>query len=178
MPLTVGFPGGPGQWGGDAAYVVTTENGVSPKEGKFMLKLDPKRRGAPHMYQVLDLQSLPSGAGAESWDIEISASFAAAYPEASVRDVIRAFAFTEVTESLDEASLETRDEAIASVSGGLDVTPGMTGWQTVSVKIQVPRAARSLVLFFGVRVRDKTAHMLPNYLDDVHVSLVTKTTLP
>ena len=178
MRLANGFPGRPGQWGGDAAHVVAAENAVSPKEGKFMLKLDPKRRGAPHMYQVLDLQSPAYGAGGEPRDIEISASFAAADPEASVRDVIRAFAFTEATESLDEASLETRDEAIASVTGGLDVTPGMTGWQTISVKVQVPRAARSLVLFFGVRVRDKAAHMAPSYLDDVHVSLLTTTTLP
>ena len=178
MPLTIGFPGGPGQWSGDAAHVVTAENGVPPKEGKFMLRLEPMSKGVPRIYQVLDLQSLPSGAGGESREIEISASFATAGAEASVRYVIRAVAGTEGPENLDATWFDRREEAIASTTRGLDVMPGTKGWQTFSVKIQVPRAARSLVLFFGVRTPDKTARTSPHYLDDVHVSLLTPPPMP
>jgi hypothetical protein len=178
MPLANGFPGGPGRWSGDAAHVVAAENGVSPKEGKFMLRLEPMSKGAPRVYQVLDLQSVPSGAGGESREIEVSASFAAADAEASVRYVIRAFAVTEAPENLDAAWFDRRDESIASATRGLDVMPGTKGWQTFSVKIQVPRAARSLVLFFGVRTPDKAARMSPHYLDDVRVSLITPAALP
>ena len=178
IPLANGFPGGPGQWSGDAAHVVAAENGVQPKEGKCMLRMEPMSKGVPRIYQVLDLQSLPSGAGAESREIEVSASFAAAEAEASVRYVIRAFAATEAPENLDVAWFDRREEAIASATGGLDVLPGTTGWQTFSVKIQVPRAARSLVLFFGVRTPDKAARVSPHYFDDVRVSLLTPATLP
>jgi hypothetical protein len=59
----------------------------------------------------------------------------------------------------------------------LEVSSGVTDWRTVSVKLQVPRAARSLVLFFGVRTPDKSARTSPHYLDDVRVSLVTPSTL-
>ena len=178
MPLANGFPGGPGQWSGDAARVVAAENGVSPKEGKFMLRMEPMSKGVPRIYQVLNLQSLPSGAGGESREIEVSASFAAADANASVRYVIRAFAVTEAPENLDAALVDPREEAIALVTRGMDVMPGPKGWQTFSVKIQVPRAARSLVLFFGVRTPDKAARTSPHYLDDVRVSLITPPPLP
>jgi hypothetical protein len=173
MPLANGFPTATGQWSGDAAQVVAAENGVLAKEGKFMLRLEPLSKGVPRIYQVLDLQSLASDAGGESREIEVSASFAAAGTEASVRYVIRAFGVTEAPESLDAAWFDRREESIASATKGLDVTAGVTGWQTVSVKIQVPRAARSLVLFFGTRTPDKAARTVPHYLDDVHVSLIT-----
>lgn len=178
MPLVSGFPGGPGRWSGDAAHVVAAENGVQAKEGKFMLRLEPLSKGVPRIYQVLDLQSLPSDAGGESREIEVSASFAAADAEASVRYVIRAFASTEGPENLDAALVDPREEAIALVTRGMDVMPGTKSWQTFSVKIQVPRAARSLVLFFGVRTPDKAARTSPHYLDDVHVSLITPPPLP
>ena len=178
IPLANGFPSGPGQWSGDPSHIVAAENGVPPKEGKFMLRLEPMSKGVPRIYQVLDLQALPSGAGGESREIEVSASFATAGAEASVRYVIRAFAVTEAPKNLDAAWFDRRDESIASATKGLDVTPGVTGWQTVSVKIQAPHAARSLVLFFGARTPDKAARTSPHYLDDVRVSLITPAALP
>ncbi|MGB8170072.1 MAG: hypothetical protein WCF18_21390, partial [Chthoniobacteraceae bacterium] len=131
MPLANGFPAGPARWSGDAARVVAAENGVPPKEGKFMLRLEPMSKGVPRIYQVLDLHSVLSGAGGESQEIEVSASFATAGAESSVRYVIRAFAATEAPENLDAAWFDRRDESIASATKGLDVTPGVTGWQTV-----------------------------------------------
>lgn len=178
MPLTTGFPAGARQWSGDAAHVVAAENGVQAKEGKFMLRLEPLSKGVPRMYQVLDLQSVPSDAGGESREIEVSASFATAGAEASVRYVIRAFGVTEAPENLDAAWFDRRDESIASATRGVDVMPGTKGWQTVSVKIQVPRAARGLVLFFGARTPDKAARTVPHYLDDVRVSLLTQPPFP
>jgi len=57
---------------------------VRAKEGNFTLRLEPAIKGAPRIFQVLDLQSLPSDAGGESREIEITASFAAADTESSV----------------------------------------------------------------------------------------------
>lgn len=178
MPLTVGFPAGAGRWSGDAAQVVAAENGVQAKQGKFMLRLEPVAKSPLRIFQVLDLRTLPSDAGGESLDIEISASFATAVAESSVRYMIRAFAVTEAPEDLDAAWFDRRDESIASATKGLDVMPGANGWQTLGVSMQVPRAARSLVLFFGMRTPDRAARTVPHYLDDVHVSLLTSGPLP
>jgi hypothetical protein len=85
---------------------------------------------------------------------------------------------TEAPQELDAAWFERRDESIASVARGLDVAGGVKGWQTVSVRIQVPRAARSLVLFLGTRTPDKSARIVPHYLDDVRVSIISAGPLP
>ncbi len=173
LPLLRGVPRGTGQWGGDAAQIVTGENGVPPKEGRFMLRAELPARGAWRVYQVLDLQSLPPGGNRESREIEISASLATAEAAAAVRLFVRVFAVAEAPGELDDAWLDRREEAVASVTRGLEVPPGAQGWQTISVNMQVPRTARSLVLFLGARIPDKSARTSSIYLDDVRVSLVT-----
>lgn len=178
MSLAKDFPDASAHWGGDAARVVAAENGVNAKEGKFMLRLEPAAKGSPRMYQVLDLESLPSSAGGEMREIEISASFAAADADASVRYMIRAFAVSEARENLDATWFDRRDEAIASATRGLDVMPGNKGWQSFGLRVQVPRAARSLVLFFGVRTPDKSLPKSAHYLDDVQVSLIEPQPFP
>ena len=179
MLLAKGFPDASAHWGGDAAHLVTAEHGVSAKEGKYMLRLEASPRGSPRfVYQVLDLTSIPAIARADTREIEISASFAAADAESAMRCIIRAFAVSEVRENLDAAWVDHRDEAIASATRGLDVMSGSKGWQTMSLKIQVPRNARSLVLFFGVRTPDKTLPKSAHYLDDVQVSLIEPLPLP
>ncbi len=179
MLLAKGFPDGSAHWGGDEARVVMAENGIQAKEGKFMLRLEASPKGSPRIvYQVLNLTSLPSGSGGEMREIEITASFASADAESAMRFIIRAFAASEAREHLDAAWFDHRDEAIASATRGLDVMPGSKGWQTMGLKIQVPRAARSLVLFFGVRTPDKTLPKAAHYLDDVQVSLIEQQPLP
>ena len=179
MPLAKGFPDASAHWGGDEARVVAAEHGFSAKEGSFMLRLEASPRGSPRLiYQVLDLTSLPASASAETLEIEISASFAAVDAESAMRCIIRAFAVSEARGNLDAAWLDHRDESIASATRGLDVMPGRKGWQSMSLKIQVPSAARSLVLFFGVRTPDKTLPKAAHYLDDVQVSLIEPQPLP
>jgi hypothetical protein len=182
MALVNGMPRGAGQWGGDPAQVVTSEHGVQPKEGRYMLQVGQSDKTAWRLCQVLDLQSLPPGGSGESREIEISASLALAGAETAVRFFLRAFAVTEAPEELDAAWLDRRDESIASATRGHDIPPGTQGWQTLGVSMQVPRTARSLVLFLGVRAPDKetrnspmylATRESPMYLDDVRVTLVT-----
>jgi hypothetical protein len=172
MPLSVGFPGGSVQWSGDAAQVAAVENGVRAMEGTRMLRLEPAARGALRIFDVLDLQSLPSDSSTGMREIEVSASFAAADSEAAVRYMIRAFAVNDAPDMLGSSWFDRRDESIGSFARGLDVLPGKADWETIAVKIQVPRAARSLVLFFGARTPEKTARTSPHYLNDVRVSLL------
>jgi hypothetical protein len=173
MPITKGYPYALAHWGGDDARVVSAENGIRAKDGTFMLRLEAAPKGSPRfVYQVLDLASVPSSAKSEMREIEISASFAAVDAGASARYMLRAFAVSEAHEHLDASLFDHRGEAIASATKGLDVVPGSNGWKTVSLKIQVPPAARCLVLFFGVRTPNKTLPKAAHYLDDVQVSLI------
>ena len=179
ITLAKGFPEATAHWGGDEARVVNAENGVEAKQGRFMLRLEPSAKGSPRIvYQVLDLTALDWSANGETREIEITASFAAAHPGSDVRYMIRAFAAAEARQNLDATWFDHRDEAIASASRRLDVMESSNRWATLSVKIQVPRVARSLVLFFGVRTPDKTSPKAAHYLDDVHVSLIEPQALP
>jgi hypothetical protein len=179
MPLAKGFPDASAHWGGDEARVVAAENGVSAKDGKSMLRLEASPMRMPRfVYQVLDLTSVPTTGRGETREIEISASFAAGDAGSSKRYMIRAFAVSESREALDATWLEHRDEAVASASRGLDVVGGGHGWETLGLRIQVPRAARSLVLFFGVRTPDKTVRNTAHYIDEVQVSLIEPQPIP
>lgn len=179
MPLVNGFPDASARWGGDEARVVAAENGVQPKGGAFMLRLEPAAKGSPRsIYQVLDLTSLPPVADGQMRQIEVAASFAAADASASVRYFIRAFAVAESREELDAAWLDRRDEALSSAMIGLDGVPGDQAWQTFGLRVQVPPTARSLVLFLGVRTPEKSLPRAANYLDEVQVSLVELQPLP
>lgn len=177
--LAKGFPDVSTHWGGDEARVVREEDGVQPKEGKFMLRIEPDVKGAPRaVYQVLDLTSMPPVAEGRMRQIEVSASFAAADASASVRYWIRAFAVAESREELDVAWIDRRDEALSSAAIGSDSVPGSREWQTFALRVQVPPTARSLVLFLGVRTPDKSQPRTANYLDEVQVSLIEPQPLP
>ena len=178
MPLAKGFPPASSLWTGDAAKVVPAENGIMPKDGHHMLRLETAADGAPvlfpRLYQVIALP--PSKT--ELREIEVSASFASADPSSSPHYSIRAYAVTQAPEQLGPEWFRHRDEAIASAATGFDGPVGSTGWQTFGVRIQVPSKARSLVVFFGVRNQAKSQAKQPHYLDAVQVSLVESPRIP
>lgn len=87
--------------------------------------------------------------------------------------IFRAFAVTAASVNLDGAWLDRRNEAVTSATRGLDVAPGARGWQTLGVSLRVPSAARSLVLFFGLRTPEKSLRTAPHYIEDLRVTLIT-----
>lgn len=178
MPLAKGFPPAASLWTGDVSKVVPAENGVTPKDGHHMLRLETAADGAPvlfpRLYQVIALP--PSKT--ELREIEVSASFASADPSSSPHYSIRAYAVTQAPEQLGPEWFRHREEAIASAATGVDGPAGSTGWQTFGLRIQVPSKARSLVVFFGVRNQAKSQAKQPHYLDAVQVSLVESPRIP
>jgi hypothetical protein len=178
MPLVKGFPPRPSLWTGDVAKVVSAEHGITPKDGHHMLRLETSEKGAPllfpRLYQIIALP--PSTA--EQREIEVNAAFAAADTNSTPHYSIRVYAVHEAPEALGADWFASRDEAIAMAATGFDKTPGSMGWQSFGLRIQVPRKARSLVVFFGVKNQAKSPAKLPHYLDAVQVSFIESSTLP
>jgi hypothetical protein len=156
MPLVKGFPPRPSLWTGDVAKVVSAEHGITPKDGHHMLRLETSEKGAPllfpRLYQIIALP--PSTA--EQREIEVNAAFAAADTNSTPHYSIRVYAVHEAPEALGADWFASRDEAIAMAATGFDKTPGSMGWQSFGLRIQVPRKARSLVVFFGVKNQAKS----------------------
>jgi hypothetical protein len=183
MPLAKGFPPAPSLWTGDVAKVVPAENGVTPKEGHHMLRMETTVYGKPvlfpRLYQIIALP--PSGS--ELREIEVSASFASADPGSSPHYTVRAYAVNEAPERLGPDWFARhwfvqQDEAIASAETGFENPPGSAGWQSIGLRMQVPGKARCLVVFFGVKNQAKSQARKPHYLDAVQVSFVESPSIP
>ncbi len=183
MPLAKGFPPAPSLWTGDVAKVVPAENGVTPKEGQHMLRLETTAYGKPvlfpRLYQIIAL----SPSGSERREIEVSASFASADPDSSPHYTVRAYAVNEAPERLGPDWFARhwfvqQDEAIASAETGFENPPSSTNWQSIGLRMQVPGKARCLVVFFGVKNQPKSQAKKPHYLDAVQVSFVESSSIP
>jgi len=183
MPLAKGFPPGPSLWTGDVAKVVPAENGVTPKEGQHMLRLETTAYGKPvlfpRLYQIIAIP--PSGS--ELREIEVSASFASADPGSSPHYTVRAYAVNEAPERLGPDWFARhwfiqQDEAIASAETGIENQPGNADWQSIGLRLQVPGKARCLVVFFGVKNHATSQAKKPHYLDAVQVSFVEPRSTP
>ncbi len=183
MPLAKGFPPAPSLWTGDVAKVVPAENGVTPKDGHHMLRMETtvyeKPVLFPRLYQIIAL----SPSGSERREIEVSASFASADPGSSPHYTVRAYAVNEAPERLGPDWFARhwfvqQDEAIASAETGFENPPGSTNWQSIGLRMQVPGKARCLVVFFGVKNQPKSQAKKPHYLDAVKVSFVESPSIP
>ena len=183
MPLAKGFPPAPSLWTGDVAKVVPAENGVTPKDGHHMLRMETTVYGKPvlfpRLYQIIAL----SPSGSERREIEVSASFASADPGSSPHYTVRAYAVNEAPERLGPDWFARhwfvqQDEAIASAETGFENPPGSTNWQSIGLRMQVPGKARCLVVFFGVKNQAKSQARKPHYLDAVQVSFVKSPSIP
>jgi hypothetical protein len=173
-----GVPKGVGQWGADSARLVTAENGVQPLQGRKMLRLEPISREknvknhASRVYQVLDLGALPLPGSADAAEVQVTASFQAANAGLPSRYLIRAIALSETPEQATWGFWpKTQEDGVVSASQRFDTAPGEGGWHTFSLKMPLPRGARTLVLVLGAEpAEDPSAAATPHYLDDVHVS--------
>jgi hypothetical protein len=183
MSLAKGFPVTASLWAGDVSKVVPAENGVTPKDGHHMLRLETTAYGRsvlfPRLYQIIALP--PSGS--ELREIEVSASFASADPSSSPYYTVRAYAVNEAPERLGPDWFARhwfieRDEFIASAETGFENPPGNAKWQSIGLRMQVPGNARCLVVFLGVKNQANSQASKPHYLDAVEVSSVEASSIP
>ena len=183
MPLARGFPPVASLWTGDVSKVVPAENGVTPKDGHHMVRLETNVHGKsvlfPRLYQIIPLP--PSGSALR--EIEVSASFTSADPDSSPHYTVRAYAVNEAPERLGPDWFARhwfiqRDESIASAETGFENPPGNAKWQSIGLRMQVPGKARCLVVFFGVKNQAKSQAKKPHYLDAVQVSFIESPSIP
>jgi hypothetical protein len=180
-----GIPARAGVWSGDYSRVVTTENGITPKHGKRMLRilrsdneLSPKneRSYVGEVAQVIDLRPLRAEFSTDEQLVEVSAHFnSIATPlGANYEFNVKAAAFRgDITDAPrlwedHEASVSRSDRSIVADS---DVTT----WQRVAVPLVVPPDADFLVIecaivFKGVQ-RQGAAEFPGHYVDQVEVRL-------
>lgn len=179
-PLDDGLPNRVGQWGVDSAKLVPAENGVQPLEGQHMLRLEPiphekqVKNHTSRVYQLLDLRAQPLESLVGDFEVQVTASFFATRQDFNSRYLIRVIALDEPPETATkEFWSKTERDDVVSVSQRYDRMPGDGGWQTCSLRIPLPRVAKTLVFILGaLPAEDASLQSSAHYLDDVHVSLL------
>ena len=184
--LNDGLPEVVGQWGIDAARVVSAEDGVKPLQGQHMMRLEPiphdknVKNHTSRVYQVLDLRALPIPHNNEA-EVQVSASFCSSKSDVSSRYLIRALALDEAPEqAMKNFWSKSESDGVVSESQRFDTKPGDRGWQTFSLKLRLPPESKTLVLILGaVPPEDESIQVSFHYVDQVQVTLLTpESTLP
>jgi hypothetical protein len=151
------------------------------------LRLEPIPRDKPvknhtsRAYQVFDLRSVPTEAVNGTSEVQVTASFFATQNQFSSRYLIRAFAANEAPEAATEDFWsKSEDDGVVSMSQRFDNTLGDRRWHTFSLKMPLPRGARTLVIILGaIPPEDPAVEPSVHYLDEVNVTLLTSvSTLP
>ncbi len=180
-----GFPKEMGQWGGDEAKIVSSEAGVNPKDGVRMLKLEPVKTDLfSRTHCIVDLQKQSLALGATTRQIELRASFHPSVLGKKDRYILRAAAFADGPEKLDErwmkeAWAQIDEHSLAYAARGVSVPAGIDAWQTITLMIDVPPGSRILVISMWAATMDgKPANRAAHYLDDVRLSGVINEPLP
>jgi hypothetical protein len=181
-PITArNVPNRVGIWGAQSARVVTAENGVEPREGQRMLRLEPtprNKKGETFLspaYQMLDLRSLPKASRGRDAEVQVTASFCAANSEVNSLYAIRIFALNQPPDKARSRFWQKKDEeGVAIVQQTFGTAPGEGGWRTFSLKMPLPRGARTLVFILAAGVpKDATEGASFYYLDDVRMSVLS-----
>lgn len=183
MPWLSGFPKQTGQWGGDAAQVVTAQGSVFPKSGTHMLRFEPATSDLfSRGHYIVDLAQnrLPAGVR----QVRLTASFRPTRSERKSRYLLRAASFAQKIYEIDprwmiESWSELDDRALARAARGFPVPPDTEEWQTVSLTVDVPTGSQILVVSLWAATMDgKAENRLPHYLDDVSLTCIQSEMLP
>ncbi|MCX6854758.1 MAG: hypothetical protein NTV80_07615 [Verrucomicrobia bacterium] len=174
-----GFPNHAGKWRGQPGRVVLEKVDAAPeaKDAAYMLQLDPTSVGfhRSYLFRIIDLKDLPLPAAGETRQIELTGSFHAASPGEDERYTLRMASFTQTPEEIRDLWAtwdEMDDRTLTLVKNAQTIPASVTGWQTLSASVAVPRNARCVVISLGAGRDESKNKRTPHYIDDVHVRLL------
>lgn len=171
-PVPAVIPRALNRWNGDASHAVSSgDSVVKPKQGRFMMKMQPvEDRRYSRIEQIVDVSQLvPAEGGA----VEFSASIVCdgAVNQSRMLLVLRAF-----TMGADEigGSTEKLDDQVTSEARKRVLIPaGSTDWQAGSMRMDLPANTKTLVFsIVAVDLREASASA-SRYIDDVKARIVT-----
>lgn len=162
-PAVTGVPAGPGQWSGDYTEVVGGQDGVTPADGKAMLRFlrsdhegstGPRPRRSGDVMRVVDVRRLAHSIDRGGVMVSLSALFdAATFPADERYDgVVTIYALDDDVELAGATEDTVQQEALAFSSGdvrSLDRDPAT--WQPATARLLLPPATRLVLLKVTVR---------------------------
>jgi hypothetical protein len=176
-------------WSGDFTSLSEGEEGVSPCEGRRMLKFlraDNRRsqpeapRGASEVWQVVNVAKLRTALGRDLQTLELSARFNqadAVTPEPTAFGV-SVLAFAGAPEEAP-AVWRNRHEMALAESGKKEPADGdALSWQRVAAQITVPKEATHLLLYLRAMRKSpgpRSVEFGRHFADDVRLTAIEST---
>ncbi len=173
-----GFPAKAGTWGGERGRIVGTPSGILPMDGGGMAELAPAEETTlSYLDRVIDLRGYPQAETHEVRQIEVTASFHAGASGFAERYTLRVATFGEAPEEIESKWVnvpwrEMDGTSLTSSKRGLTTLADASGWQTLSVLVEAPADASSVVISLAAGRFETSAPKTPHYLDDVHARLL------
>lgn len=173
-----GFPTQAGTWGGERGRIVGTLSEIVPMDGGGMAELAPAEETTlSYLDRIIDLRGYPQPEAHEVRQIEVTASFHAAAPGFMERYTLRVATFGEAPAEIQSKWVnvpwrEMDGTTLTTSKRGLSAPADSVGWQTLSVMMEAPADASSVVISLAAGRLESSAPKTPHYLDNIQARLL------
>lgn len=171
-PVPAVVPRALNRWNGDASHLVSSgDSAVEPKQGRFMMKMEPvEERPYSRIEQIVDVSHLVP---AEDAAVEFSASFSCdgAVNQGRMLLVLRAF-----TAGADEisGSTEKLDDQVTSEARKRVLIPaGSTDWHTGNLRMDLPANTKTIVFSIAAVDLPEASAGSARYIDDIKATIMS-----
>jgi hypothetical protein len=164
-----------GQWSGITTEIVEG-GGARPqaRSGLRMMKLGPAPEGKGYFANLMTDLSSSRPLTSESLQVEVTAWYHASRPNQnehySLNVATFAHAAEEVSRLWENTWRDMRDASLTTTGRALFPTAAEPGWHSITVRLDVPPQARTLVISMGSNTPGPVSARTDHYMDDVQAS--------
>jgi hypothetical protein len=171
------------QWSGLDTEIVPSGGPRPPaRSGQRMLRLGPAPEGKGYFANLLTDLTTTRPLTSKPLQIEITAHFHASKPRQNEHYSFNAATFAEspaiVSTLWENTWRDMRDASLTTTGKALFPTAAQPGWHTLTLRLDVPPQASTLVISLGSNTPGPLAGRTDHFIDDVHASWVINDKTP
>jgi hypothetical protein len=166
-----------GQWSGRDTGILSSEEGFpKPKGGRGVIRLGPAPEGKGYFASLMTDISTGRAMSSKSLQVEVSAYFHASRPGQGEHYLLRAATSSgrppELAASWENSWKEMDPLILTSTAKSIYPTPLEEGWQKITVRLDVPPHAQTLLISLGANTPGPVSGRTDHYMDDVQASWI------
>ncbi len=171
-PVSAVVPRTLNRWNGDPSHVVTSgDSGVTPKQGRSMLKMEPvDSRRFSRIEQIVDVSHLVPD---EDAAVEFSASFFCDGEVDRYKMLLVLRAFTMEAEEISGSTEKLDDQVTSEARKGVVIPVGSSDWHEGSLRMDLPANTKTLVFSIVAADLPEASAGVARYIDEVEATIVT-----
>jgi hypothetical protein len=171
------------QWSGLDTEIVPAGGPRPPaKSGQHILRLGPAPEGKGYFANLMTDLTTSRPLTSKPLQIEVTAHFHASKPNQNEHYSFNAATFAEspaiVSTLWENTWRDMRDASLTTTGKALFPTAAEPGWHSITLLLDVPPQARTLVLSLGSNTPGPIPGRTDHFIDDVHASWVINDKTP